>query len=182
MLCLQTGLWKKQSVFGTFLCFIGDIRWISISKRLLYWFAVEREFSINFTKVNFSKYHPITPFSVFFLQQVHNCYLWYYQITIDPQKENVHKESLLKILYQFYLDYRSCSSLGTVKDSRVAVYTPELGATPLIHPSRIRLESPSYSLYISALETGDTGTWYCRVDGRNKHISAYHLKVTGKWW
>eukprot|EP00090_Calanus_glacialis_P013507 TRINITY_DN22191_c0_g1_i1.p1 TRINITY_DN22191_c0_g1~~TRINITY_DN22191_c0_g1_i1.p1 ORF type:complete len:1215 (-),score=130.86 TRINITY_DN22191_c0_g1_i1:761-4405(-) len=73
---------------------------------------------------------------------------------------------------------RSCSSLGTVKDSRVAVYTPELGATPLIHPSRIRLESPSYSLYISALETGDTGTWYCRVDGRNKPISAYHLKVT----
>ena len=66
-----------------------------------------------------------------------------------------------------------------MKDSRVAVYTPELGATPLIHPSRIRLESPSYSLYISALETGDTGTWYCRVDGRNKPISAYHLKVTG---
>ena len=80
-----------------------------------------------------------------------------------------------------FLNCRSCSSLGTVKDSRVAVYTPELGATPLIHPSRIRLESPSYSLYISALETGDTGTWYCRVDGRNKHISAYHLKVTGNY-
>ena len=40
----------------------------------------------------------------------------------------------------------------------MAVFTPELGATPLIHPSRIRLDSPSYSLTIARLETGDTGT------------------------
>ena len=70
--------------------------------------------------------------------------------------------------------------MSTIKDTRVAVYTPELGATPLIHPSRIRLDTPSYSLMVSKLETGDTGTWYCRVDGGSKQVTAYHLKVTGE--
>ena len=27
---------------------------------------------------------------------------------------------------------------------------------------RIRLDTPSYALTVSSLETGDTGTWYCR--------------------
>ena len=76
--------------------------------------------------------------------------------------------------------FRSCSSLSTIKDTRVAVYTPELGATPLIHPARIRLDTPSYSLGVSALETGDTGTWYCRVDGRSNMVTAYNIKVTGE--
>ena len=62
----------------------------------------------------------------------------------------------------------------------MAVYTPQLGATPLIHPARIRLDSPSYSLSISRLETGDTGTWYCRVDGRTKQVTAYNIRVTGE--
>ena len=62
----------------------------------------------------------------------------------------------------------------------MAVFTPELGATPLIHPSRVRLDSPSYSLTISRLETGDTGTWYCRVDGRTDQVTAYKVRVTGK--
>ena len=62
----------------------------------------------------------------------------------------------------------------------MAVYTPELGATPLIHPARIRLDTPSYSLGVSALETGDTGTWYCRVDGRSNMVTAYNIKVTGE--
>ena len=75
---------------------------------------------------------------------------------------------------------RSCASLSTIKDTRVAVFTPELGPTPLIHPSRIRLDSPSYSLTISRLETGDTGTWYCRVDGRTDQVTAYNIRVTGK--
>ena len=75
---------------------------------------------------------------------------------------------------------RSCSSLSTIKDTRVAVYTPELGATPLIHPARIRLDTPSYSLGVSGLEAGDTGTWYCRVDGRSNMVTAYNLKVTGQ--
>ena len=76
--------------------------------------------------------------------------------------------------------FRSCSSLSTIKDTRVAVYTPELGATPLIHPARIRLDTPSYSLRVSSLETGDTGTWYCRVDGRSNMVTAYNIKVTGE--
>ena len=62
----------------------------------------------------------------------------------------------------------------------MAVYTPELGATPLIHPARIRLDTPSYSLGVSGLETGDTGTWYCRVDGRSNMVTAYNIKVTGE--
>ena len=28
--------------------------------------------------------------------------------------------------------------------------------------ARIRLDTPSYALTVSSLETGDTGTWYCR--------------------
>ncbi len=62
----------------------------------------------------------------------------------------------------------------------MAVYTPELGATPLIHPARIRLDTPSYSLGVSGLETGDTGTWYCRVDGRSNMVTAYNIRVTGE--
>ena len=30
------------------------------------------------------------------------------------------------------------------------------------------------------LETGDTGTWYCRVDGRSNMVTAYNIKVTGE--
>ena len=68
-----------------------------------------------------------------------------------------------------------------------------------VHPSRLRLDSPSYSLYIARLQTGDTGTWYtitllllllllllpfllpryCRVDGRKLPVSAYNIKVIG---
>ena len=62
----------------------------------------------------------------------------------------------------------------------MAVFTPELGASPLIHPGRIRLDPPSYSLTISRLETGDTGTWYCRVDGRTDQVTAYNIRVTGE--
>ena len=29
-----------------------------------------------------------------------------------------------------------------------------------VHPDRLRMESPSFSLYIARLETGDTGSWY----------------------
>ena len=62
----------------------------------------------------------------------------------------------------------------------MAVYTPQLGATALIDPGRVRLEYPSHSLYISQVKGGDSGTWYCRVDSGLAKGSAYNLMITGR--